>query len=530
MPPMAMMAQTVMADLPRRRRVSASTAQTIRHATLASLAANISPGISGTLSRCSFYVLIILIDSNRKHTGERPFQCHCLRRFSRLDNLRQHAQTVHLNEDIPSDSLAATGTRFQRQVRTDRVRPPGGGRARASTLGSQPSSHVKGHSRNISTSSIGSASDYGGMDTHQPGQGQPVPMGPPSSTPSRGGLSLDTYGGSGPDHSYYPYYTQNQNTGYSSPNSVYSADHTSPLAHTGLQSPIAMVPRGVTWVDPVHSRRMSVPSAGATFQSPSSYGSNMSYMSPLTTSSNASTFSNNSMITSPTSSTFSDHHEFSSDASLKRRTWHPGSFSSYEQRPATSGLSYYQTPDAPRPLPSTQSAAIQNDLRLPGIASFDRGTGKSSSNAMHGDPTSPMDVDSPSRFEFPGDQQAYSAGFPYNRMQRPAQTPQRRPYHQYTKSAPHDLDLARDVDLASDGPASTPRDQKRQAWYNGPVPQSTQVPQTTAMSTSPANSSGSEAPYTPSAVSIPDYQPAIIHSNGVVEPLPPGAIDDPSKV
>ncbi|KAL1793947.1 hypothetical protein ACET3X_007368 [Alternaria dauci] len=56
----------------------------------------------------------------RKHTGERPFQCHCSRRFSRLDNLRQHAQTVHINEDIPSESLAATGTRFQRQIRTDR--------------------------------------------------------------------------------------------------------------------------------------------------------------------------------------------------------------------------------------------------------------------------------------------------------------------------------------------------------------------------------------------------------------------------
>ncbi|KAJ7812791.1 hypothetical protein B0H14DRAFT_1451414 [Mycena olivaceomarginata] len=31
----------------------------------------------------------------RKHTGERPFACHCTKQFSRLDNLRQHAQTVH---------------------------------------------------------------------------------------------------------------------------------------------------------------------------------------------------------------------------------------------------------------------------------------------------------------------------------------------------------------------------------------------------------------------------------------------------
>ncbi|KAK9457873.1 hypothetical protein V1511DRAFT_454880 [Dipodascopsis uninucleata] len=36
----------------------------------------------------------------RKHTGERPFKCHCNRTFSRLDNLRQHAHTVHANESI----------------------------------------------------------------------------------------------------------------------------------------------------------------------------------------------------------------------------------------------------------------------------------------------------------------------------------------------------------------------------------------------------------------------------------------------
>jgi hypothetical protein len=87
----------------------------------------------------------------RKHTGERPFQCHCSRRFSRLDNLRQHAQTVHVNEEIPGDSLAATGTRFQRQIRTDRVRPPG--RARVGTGGSQRT-QSRGHSRTLSTSSI----------------------------------------------------------------------------------------------------------------------------------------------------------------------------------------------------------------------------------------------------------------------------------------------------------------------------------------------------------------------------------------
>ncbi|KAF8537416.1 hypothetical protein BDD12DRAFT_226398 [Trichophaea hybrida] len=59
----------------------------------------------------------------RKHTGERPFMCHCGRWFSRLDNLRQHSSTVHADEEIPQDSLAATGTRYQRHGRPERVRP-----------------------------------------------------------------------------------------------------------------------------------------------------------------------------------------------------------------------------------------------------------------------------------------------------------------------------------------------------------------------------------------------------------------------
>ncbi|CUM64578.1 uncharacterized protein PRCAT00002185001 [Priceomyces carsonii] len=39
----------------------------------------------------------------RKHTGERPFTCpHCTKNFSRLDNLRQHQQTVHAYEKLIS--------------------------------------------------------------------------------------------------------------------------------------------------------------------------------------------------------------------------------------------------------------------------------------------------------------------------------------------------------------------------------------------------------------------------------------------
>ncbi|KAI0255193.1 hypothetical protein BJV78DRAFT_1178202, partial [Lactifluus subvellereus] len=41
----------------------------------------------------------------RKHTGERPFTCHCGKQFSRLDNLRQHAQTVHADKQEANERM-----------------------------------------------------------------------------------------------------------------------------------------------------------------------------------------------------------------------------------------------------------------------------------------------------------------------------------------------------------------------------------------------------------------------------------------
>ncbi|KAF9229022.1 hypothetical protein BS17DRAFT_691569 [Gyrodon lividus] len=41
----------------------------------------------------------------RKHTGERPFTCHCAKQFSRLDNLRQHAQTVHADKQEQNERM-----------------------------------------------------------------------------------------------------------------------------------------------------------------------------------------------------------------------------------------------------------------------------------------------------------------------------------------------------------------------------------------------------------------------------------------
>lgn len=77
------------------------------------------------------FEMLITIVCDRKHTGERPFTCHCGRAFSRLDNLRQHSSTVHADEPIPPGSLAATGTRYQRHIKTSRARDAGRARAQS---------------------------------------------------------------------------------------------------------------------------------------------------------------------------------------------------------------------------------------------------------------------------------------------------------------------------------------------------------------------------------------------------------------
>ncbi|KAL7424615.1 Up in starvation [Cryptotrichosporon argae] len=63
----------------------------------------------------------------RKHTGERPFPCHCGKSFSRLDNLRQHAATVHaenqpLNESMLNSLAAVHAALSQRANREQRRR------------------------------------------------------------------------------------------------------------------------------------------------------------------------------------------------------------------------------------------------------------------------------------------------------------------------------------------------------------------------------------------------------------------------
>ncbi|KUJ15010.1 uncharacterized protein LY89DRAFT_127668 [Mollisia scopiformis] len=491
----------------------------------------------------------------RKHTGERPFQCHCSRRFSRLDNLRQHAQTVHQNEEIPQDSLAATGTRFQRQVRTDRVRPPGS-RSRASTAGSQ-SGPIRGHQRNsLSTSSIGSVSSVYSQRDDMRRRPTPLVM-----AGERQRFSQEIYGRPDSPSGQYQQF-RSHSPGFSTPTSAtFSTGQNSPRWGSGMQSPISSHSRTNSTNVYGHrtpGRRLSVPSAGNPFQSPhgNTYGppvlgqmnaSNMGSFSP-----------SGSMISSPTTSTsgwgISSRRESltSSDEAWRRRTWHPDSQSFTSRLQQVTTPNYYSNGPPPQPtsvLPS--NVPPLQSMRLPGIESFDplpRPT-----TPVRRQP-SPMVIDTPSRApppeqyqERPASQQweqgmnrnmnrlDLSQGTPPTdgashwandtnrameaRAEQTGAQPGVRFEHSVYSNRPQTSGGAYHQHHISAPPAPiTPREAKRMGWYHGPVAPNTQ-PSQPVQRTSPADSSSSEGgiPGTPSSSTAVEYNPGIVHASGWVE-------------
>ncbi|KAM0324597.1 hypothetical protein ACHAQA_007985 [Verticillium albo-atrum] len=312
----------------------------------------------------------------RKHTGERPFQCHCSRRFSRLDNLRQHAQTVHVNEDIPMDSLAATGARFQRQIRTDRVRQATG-RSRASTAGSS-GGPVRGHSKSLSTSSIGSVGSvgpaYGPRDDIRR-RPPPLVMADP-----RARSSLEGYRAAEGPYGYRPA----SPTDFGTPTSAtFSTGQSSPRWNSVMASPATSHSRSHSMYSTgvrTPGRRLSVPSGGNPFQSPHGAGVNRAVFAPNTMNNpNIAPFSpaTSSILGSPPtpSSVWSGRRDSTSsaaDEAWRRRTWHPESRSF--QPNASSHLSNVVTPNQFQPgppLPAANATNSQQNVRLPGIESFD---------------------------------------------------------------------------------------------------------------------------------------------------------------
>lgn len=479
----------------------------------------------------------------RKHTGERPFQCHCNRRFSRLDNLRQHAQTVHVNEEIPTDSLAATGTRFQRQIRTDRVRPTG--RPRTGTGGST-GGHSRGHSRNLSASSVGSTSSNYSMVTEAKRRPPPLLMAnDPSARPN---LGIE------PPHTpptQYRGFDGSTTSGLSTPTSANFSINTpgSPGFLSSIGSPGSTTSRGGGFFGSrPPTRRLSVPSGPSPYQNQYPPGYPMTYMNQMGPPSSSAS-SNSGAFASPTSTSFpiAPGQQIPPGEDWRRRTWHASTFpaANYNyNRPATSGLTYSQTPDAPQPAHAQHATAAAGQApRLPGIESFD--------HVQHRSYTPPRRQPSPMQLDSaPTDPQLYASA-PHHDQRghqhhvswegpRTSQYPEldeavnRRQvtvsWGQQTINEIQNVGVRHhegQTHIGMGPPASSmnshqqpamarggldttgaAKQTKRQAWYNGPLP---------VARTSPEDSSSSDGVPTPGMTAV-EVHPMIMHSSGYMEP------------
>ncbi|KAJ5692975.1 hypothetical protein N7462_002398 [Penicillium macrosclerotiorum] len=475
----------------------------------------------------------------RKHTGERPFQCHCSRRFSRLDNLRQHAQTVHVNEEIPGDSLAATGTRFQRQVRTDRVRPPG--RARAGTVGSQ-GAHSRGHSRNLSTSSIASTTSTFSQPPELRRRPPPLimandpttrarlgldPMGEPPSTPPG-----QIRGISGPSAGGSPY----------TPSNVYS---TGTGASPSFTSPMSSVSHGF-WEGKTAARRLSVPTSSNPFLA-AQHGN--TYPPPYANSPTAPPYATaTGVFASPTSSHYPPSRDESTlsaaEAEIRRRTWHPSTYSAFG-RPSTSGLSQYHTPDTVQTPSFAGNHSGEQPPRLPGIESFDKVVSQQRPLTPPTRKPSPMQIDSQHRPPPPTANHGFGPGYNYSqpsvRPAPPISGPGHRRGHVSWDMSLHtnltgldirDRRASRDASQWSQQtiaelqnvssrpssfyqPTFGPTAERSPEEHRGHAP-TLSISSSRPAQTSPEDSSSSEGVHTPSTASI-EYHPAIVHSSGYIE-------------
>lgn len=365
-------------------------------------------------------------------------------------------------------------------------------------------------------------------------------------SPARNRLSLDTLRSqtSTPPGQYS--FLVEPSDGISTPTSTtYSNGQNSPGYGSSLGSPVSTVSRsGGFWDGRSHARRLSVPSGPVQFQSPQSNAYPSPYLSPLA-SSNASTFSNfSSAFGSPTNANYNLSRRDAAEAEIRRRTWHPSTYTyTNYSRPATSGLSYYQTPDEPRPAFAPQATSATNQSnRLPGIETFDQMHRRPATPPTQG--PSPMQIDPAIRPPvYPGPSQQSNSGpndrrghaswdmslhQNLTRLDLASGTPQTEAgswsQQNSAEAGPSHSQPEQPVQVTpvvhqgaqrrpaetSYYPSPTPNRAKRQGMYIGHVT-------TQQQRTSPGDSSSSEGvPTTPSFTSA-EHHPSIVHSNGYIE-------------
>jgi C2H2 transcription facotor len=446
-----------------------------------------------------------------------------------------------VNEDIPAESPAATGSRYQRHIRTDRVRPTG--RSRASTFSSaiNPAHQARGHSRNLSSSSVASistVSSYAGDEFRRS-----IGL----DTPRMNRLSLDTYN---PPTSAGPmgmqqYYTVGANspTGYSTPTSAtFSIGTNSPRYSSGLHSPASSISRsGYQHQSKGPDRRLSVPGSNPFSSTQTTDSNSMPYMSPAPSA--AALSRAGAQYASPLRS-FADPRRDSlaaAESETRRRTWHPNTTTGLGSRPTSSGAL-----PGPTPLFSQQQSNPTGGLRLPGIETFDNLDRAPPPSLIRRQP-SPMELDPPT--SHPTESQtavatddrnanriSWTAGIRNGMNQLEITKPQETPsswnpanpnagatdvaprpssarpasFHSRAPSETLPSIPSHPDEMNEDDPVSTKR-QRRMAWYMQPPSKDAIM-----IRTSPDSSSDGDGAPTP--VTLPaDVRPAIVNSNGQIE-------------
>ena len=426
---------------------------------------------------------------------------------------------------------------------------PATGRPRSGTVGST-GSHGRGHSRNLSTSSIGSTnSSY--STTPEPRR-RPPPLIMATDGSARPKIGLDP---PSTPPAQFRGFAANSPGGLSTLTSTtHSGVPGSPGYGSTMDSPISSTSRsGGFFASRTPNRRLSVPSSTNPFLAPNGSTYPQSYHAP----SNQNYSNQSSVYASPTSSTFSYSR---ADPNVvhgedwRRRTWHPSTYPAAGfnySRPATSSLTYSQTPDAPQPAFAEHATIAAGQApRLPGIESFDQ---------MQHRPTtpprrqpSPMQVDPTPRAAVFATPNPPFRGYPnasdhrrghhsldmslntnltrldlHSNPSRDSASWSQQTINELQNVASHSMTSTnygstnqpaalanmhqvprKPLPAAFQAQPSTPQRSKRHGWYNGPL---------TATRTSPEDSSSSDGVPTP-GTSVAEIHPAIMHSNGYIEP------------
>ena len=271
-----------------------------------------------------------------------------------------------------------------------------------------------------------------------------------------------------------------------------------------------------------------------------------------------------SMYASPINASFAQSGAYIQPGDdWRRRTWHATSLygAPYSHsRPATSGLTYSQTPDAPQPaFAQNATAAAGQAPRLPGIESFDHVQHRPSTPPRR--QPSPMQLDQQHQVPIypaplPGQQMVYQGVRPghvsWHAPQNVTYLPAQQQHPPVGASSTWGQETLREIQSVAARPEpssqhsdmgppppmhgvqhpqqiaqealqlqpSTPKRSRRQGWYNGPYP-------TTRIS--PEDSSSSDGVPTP-GTSAAEVHPAIVHSNGYIEPHHVATTEAPAPV